>query len=96
MFSLYCFAIQITRKGLVILRRGSVAVDSLLIVAPIEGVLCLFHVLLYIAKCVLSSLAIILTGKRERVALLCLSSWCLVALPHGAVGWSAVCGCGIF
>ena len=27
--------------------------------------------------CVLSSLAIILTGKRELVALLCLSSWCL-------------------
>ena len=35
-------------------------------------------------------------GKRELVALLCLSSWCLVALPHGAVGWSAVCDCGIF
>ena len=44
----------------------------------------------------LSSFAIILTGKRELVALLCLSSLCLVALPHGAVGWSAVCDCGIF
>ena len=21
---------------------------------------------------------------------------CFVALPHGALGWSAVCGCGIF
>ena len=51
--------------------------------------------------CVLSSFATILIGKREPVALLCLSSWCLVsvivsvALPHGAVGWSAVCDCGI-
>ena len=33
------------------------------------------------------------------VALLCLSLWCdcycYVALPHGAVAWSAVCDCGI-
>ena len=41
-------------------------------------------------------------GKREReilVALLSLSSWCLVivirALPRGAMGLSAVCDCGI-
>ena len=38
---------------------------------------------------VLSSLAIILMGKREPVALLILSSWCLVmgcvALPRGAM-----------
>ena len=45
---------------------------------------------------VLSTLAIILMGKRELIALLCLSSWCLVALPHGARSWSAVCDCGIF
>ena len=49
---------------------------------------------------VLSSFEIILMGKRELVALLCLSSWCLVivvfvAFPHGAVCWSAVCDCGI-
>ena len=49
-----------------------------------------------------SSFAIILMGKRERelVALLSLSSWCLVivirALPRGAMGLSAVCDCGIF
>ena len=49
-----------------------------------------------ILLCVLSSFAIILMGKRELVALLCLSSWCPVALPHGAVSWSAVCDCGIF
>ena len=39
-------------------------------------------------------------GKNELVALLNLSSWCLVmvdqpALPHGAMGLSAVCDCGI-
>ena len=50
--------------------------------------------------CVHSSIAIILIVKRELVALLYLSSWCLVvvgraALPCGATGWSAVCDCGI-
>ena len=41
--------------------------------------------------------AIILMGKRAVVALLHLSFWCLVsvALPHGAIGWSAVYDCGI-
>ena len=42
--------------------------------------------------------AIILMGKRELVALLSLSSWCLVmvvALPRSAMGLSAVCDCGI-
>ena len=46
-----------------------------------------------------SSIAIILMGKRELVALLDLSSWCLVtverlflAVPRGL---SAVCDCGI-
>ena len=43
-----------------------------------------------------SSIAIILMGKRELIALLNLSSWCLVmAEPHGATGLSAVCDCGI-
>ena len=44
-----------------------------------------------------SSFAIILRGKRELVALLSLSYWCLVivyvALPRGAMGLSAVCDC---
>ena len=35
-------------------------------------------------------------GKRELMALLCLSSWCLVVLPLSAMDWSAVCDCGIF
>ena len=46
-----------------------------------------------------SSIAIILMGKRELVALLDLSSWCLVMVvwlfPSGAMGLSAVCDCGI-
>ena len=48
--------------------------------------------------CVHSSFAIILMGKRELVALLCLSSWCCdycVAFPRDATGLSAVCDCGI-
>ena len=48
---------------------------------------------------VYSSIAIILMGKRELVALLNLSSWCLVMVDwlfsHGAIGLSAVCDCGI-
>ena len=42
-----------------------------------------------------SSFLIILMGKRELVALFSLSFWCLMALPQGAMGLSAVCGCGI-
>ena len=42
-----------------------------------------------------SSFAIILMGKRELVALLSLSSWCLVIVPHGAKSLSAVYDCGI-
>ena len=55
-------------------------------------VLCLFHVLF--VHCYVFFL--VLMEKSELVALLCLSSWFLVALPHGAVGWSAECDCGIF
>ena len=60
------------------------------------GVLCwslFWYALLY----VFSSFAIILTRKRELVTLLLLSCYCMcpVALPHGAVGWSAVSDCGL-
>ena len=72
-------------------------------------VYCLFHVppivcggsvLFFVLVCityVLSSFATILTRKRELVVLLLLSCYCKcpVALPHGAVDWSAVCDCGI-
>ena len=50
---------------------------SLFVVAPIVG-FCVCSMLCYALLCVLSSFAIILTGKRELIALLCLSSWCLV------------------
>ena len=57
-----------------------------------ESVIVLFYVH--------SSTAIILTGKRELVTLLNLSSWCLLmvelaALPRGAMGLSAGCDCGL-
>ena len=59
------------------------------------GVLC-WSLFWYSLLCVLSSFAITLTRKRGLVALLLLSYCkCFVALPHCAVGWSAVCGCDI-
>ena len=48
----------------------------------------------YALLCVHSSFAIILK-KRKLVALLLLSYKCSVTRPHGAVGLSAVCDCGI-
>ena len=56
---------------------GSVVVDFLFIVTPIVGVCnCSMYccTLLYVHSCI----AIILMGKRELIALLNLSSWCLV------------------
>ena len=51
----------------------------------------------YTLLCVLSSFAIILIGKRELVALVCLSAWRLVfVIWLFLVGDSAVCDCGIF
>ena len=62
-------------------------------------VLCL-SLLWYALLSVLSSFAIIFKRKRELAALLilsyeCLVTVCSVAHPHSAVGWSAVCDCGI-
>ena len=48
----------------------------------------------YALFCVHSSFAIILKRKSKLVALVLLSYRCIVTLPHGAVGWSAVCDCG--
>ena len=49
--------------------------------------------------CVLSSFAFILMGKIERWLLIFVRLLGVIviglALPHGAVGWSAVCDCGI-
>ena len=65
------------------------------------GVLCLVLVWLYSTLCP-SSFAIILIGKRKRAICFTLTvflrgfdSQCYVALPHGAVGWSAMCDFGI-
>ena len=55
----------------------SVVVDSLLIVIPIAG-FCYCYMFCCTLLCVHSSFAITLMGKRELIALLCLSSWCLV------------------
>ena len=50
--------------------------------------------------CVQSSFAIILMGKRKRACCFALfvflvSRECCAVLPHGAMGLSAVCDCGI-
>ena len=61
---------------------------------------CVCSMFCYALLCVLPSFTTILMGKRVLVALLCLSSWCLVIYmwhldPLGFIGWSAVCDCGI-
>ena len=69
----------------------------LFIVTPIVGV-CNCSMFCCMLLYVHSSIAIILMGKRELIALLNLSSWCLVMVeqpPRDATGLSAVCDCGI-
>ena len=56
---------------------GSVVVDSLLIGTLIVG-FCYYSMFCCTLLWVHSSFAIISMGKRELVALLCLSSWCLM------------------
>ena len=77
---------------------GSVVVEFLFIVTPIVGV-CNCSIICCTLLYVHSSIAIILMGKRELVALLNLSSWCLVMVEwlFLVVQWglSAVCDCGI-
>ena len=60
---------------------GSVVVDFLFIVTPIVGV-CNCSMFCCTLLYVYSSIAIILMGKRELVALLGLSSWCLVMVER--------------
>ena len=69
----------------------NVVVDFLFIVTPIEGV-CNCSMFCCTLLYVHSSIAIILMGKRELIALLNLSSWCLVmverlflAVPRGCL-----------
>ena len=73
------------------IERAVVAFDFLFIVTPIVGV-CNCSMLCCMLLYVHSSIAIILMGKRELVALLNLSSWCLVvvgrlflAVPRGCL-----------
>ena len=70
---------------------GSVVVGFLFIVTPIVGV-CNCSMFCCTLLYVHSSIAIILMGKRELIALLNLSSWCLVmverlflAMPRGCL-----------
>ena len=60
---------------------GSVVVDFLFIVIPIVGV-CNCSMFCCTLLYVHSSIAIILMGKRELIALLNLSSWCLVKVER--------------
>ena len=63
------------------IKGGSVVVDFLFTITPIKGVCNCFMfccTLLYAH----SSIAIILMGKKEQIALLDLSSWCLVMVER--------------
>ena len=60
---------------------GFVVVDFLFLVTPIVGV-CNCSMFCCTLLCVRSSIAIILMGKREGIALLNLSSWCLVVVER--------------
>ena len=70
---------------------GSVVVDFLLIVTPIVGV-CNCSMFCCMLLYVHSSIAIIVMGKTELVALLNLSSWCLVMFERLflAVPWGCL------
>ena len=69
---------------------GSVVVDFLFIVTPIVGV-CNCSMFCCTLLCVHSSIAIILMGKRELVALLNLSSWCLVIVVRLFIAVPWIC-----
>ena len=62
-------------------KTGSVVVDFLFIVTPIVGV-CNCSMFCCTLLYVYSSIAIILMGKKELIALLNLSSWCLVMVER--------------
>ena len=69
---------------------GSVVVASLLIDTPIVG---FFNCSMFccVLLCVHSGFAIILMGEKELVALLCLSSWCLVIIVWPFLTMPRVC-----
>ena len=67
-----------------------VVADFLFIVTPIAGV-CNGSMFCCMLLYVRSSIAIILMGKRELVALLNLSSWCLVMIERLFLAMPRVC-----
>ena len=69
---------------------GSVVVDSLLFVTTIVG-FSNCSIFCCALRCVLFSFAIILMRKREIVALLSLSSWCLVIVVRLFLAMPWVC-----
>ena len=72
------------------LGSGSVVVDSLLIVTPIVG-FCNSSMFCCTLLCVHSSFEIFSMGKRELVALLCLSPLCLMIVVWLFLTMSLVC-----
>ena len=78
---------------------GSVVVGPLFGVLPIGCGGSVF-VFVFVCICVYSSFAVIFEGKKELIAFIVLRVSCYckcsVILPHGAVGWSALCDCGIY
>ena len=70
------------------------SITTKVIVAPIVGV-CNCSLFCCTLLYVPSSFAIILIGKRELVALLSLSSWCLVVVVWLLLAVPVVCDCGI-
>ena len=79
---------------------GSVVVGVLLNVLPIVRGSSVFVFFCYALLCAHFNFAIILKRKRNLDVLLflsyrCIVTECSVAIPHGSVGWSAACDCGI-
>ena len=92
------YLLKVYTKSAINNKQGgdSVVVDFLFIATPIVGA-CNCSMFCCALLCVHSSIAIILMGKRELVALTGLSSWCLVvverlflAVPKGCLRFVSV------
>ena len=71
-----------------------------LLLHPLFAGYCVRSVFYFVVLCVLSRFSIISLRKRELVGLFLFSSYghnyCVsVSLPQGAMGWFAMCDCGI-
>ena len=76
-----CVLVSLQLTCICFVGGGSVVVDFLFIVTPIVGV-CNCSMFCCMLLYVHFSIAIILMGKRELIALLNLSSWCLVMVER--------------